>query len=107
MADDDTNSDVLAAKAAVEWWRNAKTKLQWWPLVAGVVMIILHWIIESRYLVQPGVGPPIAKPPLLLDVVFRLTVFATFVLAVFCLPRWQSILAFLSLAFLICSLGGR
>ena len=106
MARANTDRDVVAAKNGFVWSRNAKRRVQWLPLLAAVLMIILHWIIETQYVSYTLAGP-VAHQPLWLDIIFRVTVVATLALALFCLPRWQSIIAFFGLGFLICSLGGR
>ena len=102
----DKDPDVVAIKKTLEWWRHAKQRVQWLPLLSAVLMIVLHWIIETKYVAYTLPGP-VEHTPLLLELAFRGTVLATFVLAVFCLPRWQSIMALFALGFLIFSLSGR
>ncbi len=106
MPDEDNDPDVLAAKAFFEWWRSAKNRVRWWALAASAAMIILHWIIEANYLTFGPFGPT-AHPPIGLALALQGAVLATLLLALFCFPRWQSILAFLAIVFLILSLGGR
>jgi hypothetical protein len=106
VSNSDKDSDVVAIKETLEFWRHAKQRVQWLPLLSAVLIIVLHWIIETKYVAYPVSGP-VEHAPLLLELVFRGTVLATFVLVLFCFPRWQTFTAFFALGFLICSLSGR
>lgn len=79
--------------------------LSWWTIGNASISVITHVIIELYY-VSYHITPE-EHSPLWLSFIFRLSLLLTFILGILTFPRWYSILAFLSIGFIIMSVGGR
>jgi hypothetical protein len=85
--------------------KHFRNLVRWWPLVTSAIMLDLHVTIELNYVSY--VGYPQEHSPFLIGWGFRLFFWVTLLLALFVFPRWQSFVAFLSIAYVILSLSGR
>jgi hypothetical protein len=92
-------------KLAFRRFRDVRRKVRWFPILTGAALVVLHFIIEMNYVSYwPS---PQERSPWLIRIMFRELFLATFLLGLFIFPRWQSFVAFTSLAFVILSVSGR
>gem|GEM_PF-4759980 len=86
-------------------FKRARRFVRWYPLVTATLMVVLHFIIELHYVSY--VPYPHDMGPAWLTGSFLILFWSTLLLALFIFPRWQSLPALLSLAFVVLSVGGR
>lgn len=84
----------------------ARTKVKWWTLGASMVALILHFIIELRF-VDYSYGTVKEKSPFGLGLVFGTSFLMSFLLGVFAFPRWYALLALATVTYIVFSIGGR
>jgi len=86
-------------------FKQIRKMLRWWPLLTSPIMLVLHVIIELKFVSY--VSYPEEHSPFLIGWSFVVFFWATLLLALFIFPRWQSFIALLSIAYVILSLSGR
>jgi hypothetical protein len=99
------NSKPLNLDLDSKTHKKAIDKLKWILIFNSATAIITHFIIETMF-VDFHITP-IEKSPFLLSLLFRLSLLLTFIFGITSLNRWYTIIAWLTIGFIICSISGR